>query len=242
MSKRFFGLCLTTLLMSNIYFYNFLIIWENVSPEEIYLGKFLNQSIHILLFVYIALKKNILLMPTIKVIILTILGLDFLNEALNILFMNSEYSSLLDSSIVVTQRILWSIIFIKLGGRLVTKNQTKNILNLAFATFMIYSFTAGFGPKIPFGFWVQFLHLILFIFVVVGSNTEIRYFQPVGLGALFVALGDLAFIYSGFHDDYKYRYLPLFPRFMIMIGELMILFVILQGNHTQKYPNLENQF
>jgi hypothetical protein len=176
------------------------------------------------------LKRNI------TILVLVILSLDFLNEIINISTQNTELSPIIDSSIVGLQRILWTVIFAIEGGRLFTNNKLKNLLNIAFASFMIYSFMVGFGYAISYPVWVEFLHVVLFGFVIVASNTNKSFFHFIGLGALFIAIGDLAYIYSGFHNDSFHRYLYLVPRVLIGLGELMIihkLFAEKQTNNSE---------
>lgn len=232
MSNRFFSLCLAVLLISNIYFYNFALFGSDFSKQEIYLGILLNQSIHLLLFFYLIYGKPIKKLDKKTLTVLLILGLDIANEICNIFIIDFQYSYVVDGSIVGLQRICWIILFAFLGGKLFSKIKAKNLLSLAFVFFMIYFLRIGFGNSLVDSIGIVILHFILLVFIITGSNSNSRLFHWVGLGALLIALGDLAFIYSGFHGDYKYRYLYLLPRFMINFGELLIVFKIFSENYS----------
>ena len=70
-----------------------------------------------------------------------------------------------------------------------------------------------------------------------ANNTTEKYIHKIGIGALCIVLGDLAFLYSGFHNDYLYKYLYTLPRILISVGELLIVYKIFE-----KYRRSKNYF
>ena len=59
-------------------------------------------------------------------------------------------------------------------------------------------------------------------------GASILIFHEVGIGVTLIVLADLAFVFSGFHDDLNWKYLYLLPRLFLNLGEMLILLKILE--------------
>lgn len=236
MSNRFLGLCLAFLFLSNIFFFS--LIWDNnpIEYPDILLGKFLNQSTHLLLFFYLLFKKNINLREPLNISILLYLSIEFLNEIYNYYHIEQD-TVIVDTMIVLSQRIILIIIFLKLGASLVSVIRTKNFLNIGFSTLMIYfaSFFLSDSNSVTLLFFMSFL--ILFIMVILGSNLDIKMFHEIGIGALFIAIGDFAFMLSGYYNNELWKHLYMIPRLLIHVGELLIFYKIFEKYKIPKLPN-----
>lgn len=228
MSNRFFSLCLTVLLLSNIFFLNYIKNSTGFLPSDYILGIVLNQSTHILLFFYIFLNKNIPFSDSKTLLVLFIILLDFSNEIINYYYRDNIYSPVIDSTIVAFERISWTLIFWISGSSLFSKSYLKNICNIGFGIFMFYIFFEGFLSVNAYSLLTFSIISVIFIMVIMGSNTDEKYFHQIGIGALFIALGDLAFLYSGFHQDFLYKYLYTIPRILISLGELLIVYKVFE--------------
>lgn len=93
---------------------------------------------------------------------------------------------------------------------------------------MFYIFFEGFLSVNAYSLLTFSIISVIFIMVIMGSNTDEKYFHQIGIGALFIALGDLAFLYSGFHQDFLYKYLYTIPRILISLGELLIVYKVFE--------------
>ena len=227
MSNRFIGLYLTILLISNIFFFS--IIWENnpMTTSDIILGKILNQSCHLLILGYIVFKKHISLRNSIIMCVLTIQLLDIANEIINYCYPDED-SVNVDLIFVISQRLLWIIILVVLGTNFISKSKLKNILNLAFGSLVFLLFLLKFEVNYTEQPVVIFSIIVLYFLLIYGSNYKEKFFHEVGIGVALIVIADLAFVFSGFHDDLNWRYLYLLPRLFLNLGEMLILLKILE--------------
>ena len=236
MSNRFLGLCLAFLFLSNIFFFS--LIWDNNPIEyfDILLGKILNQSTHLLLFFYLLFKKNINLRESLNLSILLYFIIEFLNEIFNYYYLEQD-TVIVDTMLVLSQRIILIFIFLRLGSGLLSVICTKNFLNIGFSTLMIYlaSFFLSGSNSVTLLFCMSFL--ILFIMVILGSNLDIKMFHEIGIGALFIAIGDFAFMLSGYYNDELWKHLYMIPRLLIHVGELLIFYKIFEKYKIQRPAN-----
>ena len=239
MSNRFFGLCLTILLISNIFFLNFIINPTPLNFSEVSLGKLLNQSTHLLIFFYLILNKKIDKKDLKIILILIIISIDFINEFIVLVYPPALKLDYLDSLFVITERFLMAFLMYTIGGKLIATSLYKNLLNILFAGFFIYLFSEGFANTGKFSNLIIASFIVLFIMTILGSNTSEKLFHFIGLGVLIVALGDLAYIYSAFHGDFAWKYLYTLPRVLISLGELFIVYKVLK---KQVNENLQINF
>lgn len=228
MSNRFLGLYLTILILSNVFFFS--IFWEDspLTYSDIILGKIINQSCHLLVVFYIIFKKHISLKNSVIICVLAIQLLDIGNEFVNYFFPFADTVNV-DIVFVMGQRLLWTIIFIILGSKFISKNRLKNILNIFFGSFIFCLFLCSFGSFEGLQLNVIISIIILFIMLVYGSNHNDKIFHEVGFGSLLIVLADLAFLFSGLHADLHWKYLYLLPRLFLNLGELLILFKALEN-------------
>jgi len=227
MSNRFIGLYLTILLISNIFFFS--IIWENnpMTTSDIILGKILNQSCHLLIVCYIVFKKHISLRNSIIICVLAIQFLDISNEIINYYYPDEDTVNV-DLIFVISQRLLWIIILVLLGTNFISKSKLKNILNLAFGSLVFLLFLLKFELNHSEQPVAIFSTIILYVLLIYGSNFRENIFHEVGIGVGLIVTADLAFVFSGFHDDLNWRYLYLLPRLFLNLGEMLILLKILE--------------
>ncbi|MCP9767799.1 hypothetical protein EGI22_07725 [Lacihabitans sp. LS3-19] len=236
MSNRFIGFNLTILAISNIFFFNLALEIQPLTYQDIVLGKILNQSNRLLIFLYIITNNKFTFKEINISIILLIIIVGFSNEVFNYFYIQED--KILENSIfMIIEKLLWILIFISLGGRLFTKNHIKSFLNLIFGFSLLYFSYKAIQSNtelkaIPF---LNFTMLIIIAFVIFSSNIRESYFHMLGIGALLITFGDLAFIYSGYFEDLHWRSLYLLPRFLISIGELMIIYKILENYNSENF-------
>jgi hypothetical protein len=198
-----------------------------MTNSDIILGKILNQSCHLLIVFYIVLKKNISIKNTVIICVLAIQLIDVANEIMNYFFPLIDTIEV-DIVFVMSQRLLWTIIFVVSGASFISKNRLKNIFNIAFGTLIFCVFLSAFEKLDKLQPMVILSILILYNMSIYGSNFKDKVFHEVGIGALLIFLADLAFLYSGLHDDLHWMYLYLLPRIFLNLGEILILFKILE--------------
>lgn len=198
-----------------------------MTNSDIILGKILNQSCHLLIVFYIVLKKHISLRNSVLICVLSIQLLDIANEILNYYFPKIDTVNV-DLIFVISQRLLWIIIFVILGTNFISKGKLKNILNMAFGSLIFLLFLLKFEITHSNQPVVIFSIIILYIMLIYGSNFKDKIFHEVGIGVLLIVLADLAFVFSGFHDDLHWKYLYLLPRLFLNLGEMLILIKILE--------------
>lgn len=236
MSNRFLGLCLAFLFLSNIFFFSIIRDNSRIEDSDILLGKILNQSTHLLLFFYLFFKKNINPREPLNFSILLYLIIEFLNEIFNYYFSKMD-TVIVDTMIVLSQRIIVIIIFLRLGASIISVIRTKNFLNISFSTLMIYfaSFFLSDSNSVTLLFCISFI--ILFIMVILGSNLDIKMLHEIGIGALFIVIGDFAFMLSGYFNDELWKHLYMVPRLLIHVGELLIFYKVLEKYKTPPKPS-----
>lgn len=227
MSNRFIGLYLTILLISNIFFFSIILENSPMTTADIFLGKILNQSCHLLIVCYIVFNKHISLRNSVIICVLTIQLLDIANEITNYCFHEGDTVNV-DLIFVMSQRLLWIIILVILGTNFISKRKLKNFLNVAFGSLIFLIFLLKFEITHSNQPVVYCSIIILYILLIYGSNFKEKLFHEVGIGVTFIVMADLAFVFSGFHDDLNWKYLYLLPRLFLNLGEMLILLKILE--------------
>lgn len=227
MSNRFIGLYLTILLISNIFFFSIILENSPMTIADIFLGKILNQSCHLLIVCYIVFNKHISLSNSVIICVLTIQLLDIANEITNYCFHESDTVNV-DLIFVMSQRLLWIIILVILGTNFISKRKLKNFLNVAFGSLIFLIFLLKFEINHNDQPVVYCSIIILYLLLIYGSNFKDKIFHEVGIGVTFIVMADLAFVFSGFHDDLNWKYLYLLPRLFLNLGEMLILLKILE--------------
>ncbi|MCP9747515.1 hypothetical protein [Lacihabitans sp. CS3-21] len=159
--------------------------------------------------------------------VLTIQLLDIANEITNYCFPDGDTVNV-DLIFVMSQRLLWIIILVILGTNFISKRKLKNFLNVAFGSLIFLIFLLKFEINHNDQPVVYCSIIILYILLIYGSNFKEKLFHEVGIGVTFIVMADLAFVFSGFHDDLNWKYLYLLPRLFLNLGEMLILLKILE--------------
>lgn len=235
MSNRFLGLYLAILIISNIFFFSIFLEDGPLTYSDMILGKIINQSCHLLILFYIIFKKYISFKDTVIICVFCIQLLDIANEFINYLSPFSDTVAV-DMVFVMSQRVLWSVIFVTLGSNFISNSRLKNILNLAFGSFIFCLFLSTFESLDKLQPNVVISLLILYIMIIYGSNFKDKILHQVGIGVLLVVLADMAFLFSGLHDDLHWKYLYLLPRLLLNLGELLILYKVLEKYRLPTLP------
>jgi hypothetical protein len=153
--------------------------------------------------------------------------LDIANEIAN--YCNPDRDTVnVDLIFVMSQRLLWIINFVYLGTNFINKSKLKNILNLIFGSLIFLIFLLKFEINHNDKPVVFCSIIILYIMLIYGSNFKDKIFHEVGIGVTFIVMADLAFVFSGFHNDLNWKYLYLIPRLFLNLGEMLILLKILE--------------
>jgi hypothetical protein len=158
---------------------------------------------------------------------LAIQFLDISNEIINYYYPDEDTVNV-DLIFVISQRLLWIIILVLLGTNFISKSKLKNILNLAFGSLVFLLFLLKFELNHSEQPVAIFSTIILYVLLIYGSNFRENIFHEVGIGVGLIVTADLAFVFSGFHDDLNWRYLYLLPRLFLNLGEMLILLKILE--------------
>lgn len=243
MSKRFLWLCISVLMLSNIYFVNYALkaSFTNLTFSELLLGKILNQGIHWLIILYLIVKHYWEFNNSKVHLVVLVFLLDIVNEAVYYLPSYRNYIAFIDSTFVSFERLGWITIFILLGGKIWVNEKRKQLLTgIVFIILcLLYVYMMAFQNTIqPFyKVFIGCFMLLLFVFFVFGMNTKKTIWHEYTLGAVLIILGDLAFIHAEFYFGTHWRYLYVIPKILINSGELIFVYNLLLRyqyfNHTR---------
>lgn len=232
MSKRFLWLCVSVLIVSNIYFVNLAAqtSFTGFTFSELLLGKILNQGTHWLIIFYLIIKRYWEFNNSKVHLVVLVFLFDILNEAVYYFSPQESYAILLDSIFVDLERIGWLCIFMMMGGKIWVRKQNKNRLTVWLLVGVMCFYFVFFQNDIQLfqRFIIISFMLLLVALFAVAMNTKNTIWHAYTYGVLLIILGDLAFVYSEFHDDLDWRYLYTVPKFLINVGELLIVYHLLR--------------
>jgi hypothetical protein len=234
MEKKFLYFCITILLISNIFFINLIIFdLQNLSNSDIYLGKILNQSVHLLLVLYILFKIRTITFNKYLLLAIFILFIDIAYDFLPIQIELISYKISSNIFFTLIQRAGWLMIILFLGGSFFAKTNTAKVLTIILFLSFILGHYWGFADLNYLSITYYVFLIILFLMQIASLNSGGKYINMLSISTFLIVVGDLCFLFSGYHNDYMWRYLFVIPRMLVQLGELMIIYQLLEVSKSK---------